>query len=284
MTKIITNDEIKVILGISGTSSDALVEIWNNIATEILTSALETDNLLSHAVVNERVKLYSGETLIVEDFPVDISVTPTVTYLDGDSITDKTFSLDTNGSRRINVLDSSGDPSSIYGDEVLVSYTAGYTAQETNTVLLYASLVGKTITAYVAGTATTYTFVASGATTNQINANTDNDTTAANIATALSGSSSGAVVTLPLGTRIVLGTATSAMLTITAATIPEMLKSAVALVVGGGMAEREKKGGVVAYTLGSKSVTFKNDNDKSVFEKIIDIYLPNFRKTRINSI
>lgn len=284
MTKIITNDEIKVILGISGTSSDALVEIWNNIATEILTSALETENLLSHAVVNERVKLYSGETLIVEDFPVDISVTPTVTYLDGDSITDKTFSLDTNGSRRINVLDSSGDPSSIYGDEVLVSYTAGYTAQETNTVLLYASLVGKTITAYVAGTATTYTFVASGATTNQIVAATNNDTTAANIATALSGSSSGAVVTLPLGTRIVLGTATSAMLTITAATIPEMLKSAVALVVGGGMAEREKKGGVVAYTLGSKSVTFKNDNDKSVFEKIIDIYLPNFRKTRINSI
>ena len=284
MTKIITNDEIKVILGITGTSDDAFVELWNEIATEMLVEALEVETIVTHAVVKERVKMYSKDVLIVEDFPVDIDQTVTAYYLDGDEITNKTYSIDTNGSRRINVLNSDGDPSCISSEEIFVSYTAGYTTQETVTVLDYASLVGKTTTVYVSGTATTWTFVASGASTNQINAETTNDVTATNIATKLGGTASGAVATLPLGTRSELKTATTSELTILAATIPNMLKSAVALIVGGGMAERQKKGGVVSYTLGTKSVTFKNTTELSLFETILKKYLPKFRKVRINSI
>lgn len=284
MTKIITTAEIKAILGISGTSEDALLEIWNESATDLLTNLLGVTSLTTHTITNERVQMADRGKLVLSEFPVQLSQTITVKDSLKNTISGLYFSQDPGNKRTVNIEDSSGYPIEIYADEALVSYTAGYTTQGTIVALSTTDLAEKTITATVAGVSTTYTFKASGATGNQINVGATVNDLATNIATKLGGTASTATVTLPLGTNVDLGTATTAQLTITDATIPAMLKMAVALIAGGGLAEKNKKGGIASYTIGGKSVSFRSDSEAQTVSAIVTKYAAYFKKFSLNAI
>ena len=286
MNNIISNSEIKVILGISGSSQDALIELWNQTATSMLASIFGIKEFGVHAVTEEKIKVYDPQNLVVSDFPVDFTETITVKDSQKTAFTGFTFEAENSFTKTIRLLDLAGKPTNLcfnnryYGPlEVFVSYTAGYTTQETVESISYATLPDKTITVCVAGTATTWTFKATGASTSEINAETSDEITATNIAAALGGSATGAVVTLPLGTRIELGTALVTELTITAATIPGDLKNLVALMVGGGIAEKTKQGGIAELKIDDKTVKFRSNSDGnggeiSVANALINQWMP----------
>ena len=299
MDKIISNDEIKTILGISGTSQDALIEIWNTIATGMLLSTLNIENLTTHTITDEEVTLYNPEHIILEAFPVDTN--EPITLKDGlkNEITGYTFELVSNVAKRtLRVLNDSGIPSSLgdpawrgYPNNIFVSYTAGYTVQDTLEVLSLTSLANTTITVTTLGVSTTYTFKSVGPYGDEdIPISIDTDSTATSIVSVIGGTASGSVVTLPLGSKVTLGTATAAQLTITNATMPEALKNAVAYMVGGGIAEKSKIGGRVEYTIGGKTVKFGGKtqaeaaaNGQSVLSAF-DYWIPLFKKIAISAV
>jgi len=287
MTKIISNAEIKVLLGIDSTSQDNLIELLNNQATEMMLDILNIASLTSHSVTDEEVTIYDQNKIVVDEFIIDTTGTITIKDSQKTTITGYTFELVNNSIKTLRVLDSDGTPACLDYDKIFIDYTAGYTTQETIEVLDYSTLANKTLNVYVAGTLTEWTFKASGATGNQINAETSNDVTATNIATALGGTASGAVVTLPLGTRTELGTATATELTITAATIPKALQNAVAMMTSGGIAQSTKKGNVTEYTIGAKTVKFGGKtneeaaaNGQSVMATF-EYFIPQFMKVDI---
>jgi len=175
--KIITTEDVKIILGIEGTDSDALINIWIDTATDMLKDILEVSDLAVHTVTDEEVKIYDPRHIIVQDFPVDTTQTITIKDSQKNELTGYTFELTSDRARRtLRVLDANGTPTSIgycsgcenYYDRIFISYTAGYTDE----------------------------------------------------------------------------------------TIPESLKNAVAFMVGGGIADQNKVGDVVEYTIGGKTVKF----------------------------
>lgn len=284
MNKIITNDEIKILLGMSGDSEDAVVQLWNKSATQTLLNLLQIAELVTHNVIDERVEVVDHSQLCLSDFPVDIDETITIKNLLKQEVAGLSFLLDPKNKRTVNIVDSNGVAQEITHCEVFASYTAGYSVQGTVEVLTNNDLAEKTIKVYESGTPTTYTFKASGATGNEINVGGDTDATAANIAAALGGSAAASVATLPLGTIVELVLATTLQLTIIDPTIPEPLKMAVALIAGGGIAERQKKGGVNSYTIGSKTVSFRTDNEAEQVKQIVNKYAAFYRKVYIGDV
>lgn len=281
--KIISNGEIKTLLGITGTTQDSLIELLNRQATEMLLDFIGVDSLVSHAVSGERIQLFAREYWVPRIFPINLLETITLTDWSGNTITGFTFGQDDQDFRRVNFLDSSGKRTVCGYDRFYASYTAGYTIQQTVTVTDYASLVGKTITAYVNGEATAYTFSDDGAGTNEIASAVSNDQTATNIATALGGTSSTDTVTLPLGTWIELGTATAAMLSVTDYTLPESLKQCVAFLVSGILAERNKSKNIESYKIGGKEVKFSNSTDADFVRETIQKFAGKYRDMPVYS-
>lgn len=280
-TRILTNTEIKTLLG-AGSASDVLVEMWNDAATEIVCSLLGIADIAEHDVVNERVRVIDPLELILQDFPVDVSSVVIKNVYDKTTITGYTFVREPNKRRTIRAYDTSGNLAfPIPYDEVFASYTAGYINQDTLEVLSITGLADKTFTVKIAGVTTTWTMKASGATGNQINIGLDAAATASAIATALGGTLVGSTVTLPLGSTVALGTATTAQFTIVNANVPAALKNAVALIAGGGIAEKEQSGGVVSYTIGGKSVTFRNQEEASAVDMVLKNWLSTYKKTKI---
>lgn len=284
-TRIITNAEIRKILGL-GSGQDALVDLWNDAATEIVCDLLGVYEIATHVVTEERAKVIRGYKLSLRDFPVDLTVAPTLkTTFDRTSISGYTFRREPNEKFTIGSYAADGNiPQSFAYDDVFITYTAGYRVQDLITVLSNTDLAEKTITVTVNGTSTTYTFKASGATTYQINVGVTVALTADNIAAKFGTSAVGAAVTLPLGSRMALGTATTSQLTIVNPDLPMALKNVVALVAGGGIAERSKSGAVASYSIGGKSVTFRTDSEGSAAEMAIKSFLPTFKRTSIYSI
>lgn len=286
MEKIISDAEVKLLLGISGTTNDALVNVANRTATEKLMSIFGIDSFVEQTITDERVHLSDPEILYLRKFPIDTSSISLKDAIIEQAITNVTFDQDPGALRAVRVKDASGLPTYLMEKEVLVTYTAGYSVKDTLQVVDYNALSDKTITVEVAGVETVWTFKISGATGNQILAVTSDEITAGNIATALGGTVVGDLVTLPLGTRITLGTATSAMLAITSATIPELLKHAVALIVGEIFSSKEQKGGVASYTLNNKTVNFKTRTKEygDTLQLILDTWIPKFQNVEMLSI
>lgn len=284
-TRIMTNAEIKKIIG-SGSANDTLIDIWNDAATELLCEILGVENIASHTVTDERVKVLSGFELMLADFPVDTGETITLrNTFDHSEVTGFSFRKDPHNRFTLRVYDAGGTiPLSLGYDELFVSYTAGYSVLDTVEVISNTGLADKTITVTINGTATTWTFKASGATGNQINVGGTVALTAANILAALGGTLDTATVTLPLGSSIALGSATSAMLTITNAEVPKLFKNAVALIAAGGLSEKEKGGDIVSYSIGGKSVTFRNDEEGMAVQHIVSKWLPTFKRVKIAGI
>lgn len=283
-TRIITNTEIKALLGI-GSASDVLVELWNDAATEIVCSLLGMADIAKHQVTDERVELLSGYELILNDYPVDETTLVLKTTFDHTAITGFSFKKDPQKRRTVRVYDSGGTmPMPLPYECVFASYMGGYTAQDTLEVLSLTDLADKTINVKIAGVTTQWTLKASGATGNQINIGLTVAATATAIATALGGSAVGAVVTLPLGSTVTLGTATAVQLDVTNSDVPAALKNAVALIAGGGIAEKEKSGDIVSYTIGGKSVTFRNQQEASAAQTVLNNWLSTYKKTKIMGI
>jgi len=131
MTEIITDAKIAEILGIS---VDANLTTWNIVATEYLAKKIGVTDFISHLVVNERVKPFSCEYLVLDNFPlVSISSIKNVDLEEDTDFDTATFYSDPNELRRVYAKDS--DDSRIYfikNKEYLISYTAGY-ADSANT-------------------------------------------------------------------------------------------------------------------------------------------------------
>ena len=285
-TLITTKEEIKAYLGISGTSKDAMINLWNKTATEILAGMLKVQDLAVHTVTNELVRVYNPEYLMLREFIVSTSGSITIKDALLNEITGFTFDLDSNAKRRLFLKDTSGNPKSLYYPEIYATYTAGYTLQDTLEIVDNGALDTKTFTVSVAGVETTYTLVSGVPSTNEIQIGASAALTAAAIAAVFTGaSSSSATVTMQKGATITLGTLTSAEATLTSATMPEALKVAVALIVGGAMTDAtQKRGGVTSYTLGSKSVSFADTSSKNMFESIINEYLGEYKTTNMRAV
>lgn len=68
-----------------------------------------------------------------------------------------------------------------------------------------------------------------------------------------------------------------------AVTMPEDIKYMIALMVGGGLDMPSHRGRVSSYSLGSKSVTFRSQNEADIFKTLIQAYLPRFKRPVIVS-
>lgn len=285
-SRIITTDEIKKITNITGSSDDAFLEIWNDSMTETLCLWLNIKDFGKHQIVDERVKTYDLPYLILNDFPVDLTETFSLKRtLDNSAIIDYTFKQDPGEIRTVRTYDTVGNPKHLFGhEEVLVTYTAGYSLKDTVEVLDNTDLAEKKIRIFKSGVAIEYTFKASSPTGNQIEVGLTLDETASNIATKLEGSVIDAVVTLPLGSSIELVSATSVQLDIVSADIPQYFKTAIALMVGGASANKNKKPGIKSYTLGTKTVTFRDESEITIFKTIIAEWLPKFKRAKIIAI
>lgn len=269
MNKIVSNTLLKLIAGISGTTNDVLVDFYNSSMTEMLAEILELDDFARHTVTRERTKVYD-EFLRLEQFPV-VASSITIENDIFQVVTGYTFNTE---DYKMLTLGSNGLPTVLPYEEVLASYTAGYIVQDTITPLVFGDLVGKTLSIInrITGVSTTYTFVSGTPSTNQIQAVTSNAITAGNISTAVGGSLISSTVTFPLDTNITSTTIVSANATVQTNDMPLNMKTAVALMVSGAMLEKQNIGSVSSFSIGSKTVNFRNKTDMRTFNDIVNQY------------
>jgi len=280
-TQIITTAEIKVLLGISDSSQDAMLEMANDFMTEILLDLLGLDNFDVTAYIDEEINIYDNGYLEFKNYPIEIT-SPVPTFKDTNftaltSYPDSWF-LEDDQKPFIKGKNSAGNLFEWCKGRLLVSYTAGWKVVSTFTVADYSSMANKTFSVKVAGTTTEWTMKASGATGNQIDVGASNDLTATSIATALGGTASGAVVTLPAGHYLTFGTMTSTEGSVDNFDLPNSFRVAVSMLVGGFVAGKQKQGGVESYSLGGKSVSFGTQADFKLFEQTVQAYLPSSKR------
>lgn len=279
---VVTNDEIALYTGL--TASDAKLTVFNASMTSLLAEALGISEFGSHSVELELVRVDNKEAIRLRSFPFDIETLELVpTYSVTEALTGYTFRTDPYDPRKVWMLNDGGVPTYLNHAEVYANYTAGYALQDVSTVVDYAALVGKTIVITVAGVSTTYTFVASGPTGNQIVAATSNETTATNIATALSGTAVDDVVTLPLGSTIIYGTVTADELTFVSSDVPSDLKMAIAYLVAGAITDKTQVEGIQSYKIGTKQVNLRDTSEKSFIDSVLEKYLVRYKKINVVS-
>lgn len=279
MNKIVSDNLVKQILGITGTSQDAKVSFFNDLMTKKLADILTIQDFDKHSVVDEPMTIGGdGSVLYPKEFPITTSTITLKDYL-LNSITGYTFRNRENTYRTVEVMDSAGTmPSWLPHGDVYISYTAGYTVKDTILLLSLTGLAGKTLTVKDAkeGTITVYTFVAASPVENQILVGVDEDATAVNIAKALGGTSLLHTATLGLDMHIESYDVTANQATITASDLPYDFKLAVALMVEGAIAEVATDSDIQSYSIGGKSVTYTTKSGDT-FKDIVNRYVRNYR-------
>lgn len=270
-TPIATTAEIKQLLKINHTNDDALIDVLNDMATEMLCSHLGVDQIVKTAYTGQCIKpvlnydRVHGSFLPFPNFPVDVS---TITLKDdhfNDIATqpDSFFVFDDIG-RNVRAKNADGS-AFLYGrEEYIVDYTAGYI--QTATIDLTANATaGQKFKATITGTQTEYEMVTGSPSGNQIQIGGTQNDTAANIAAKLGGTVNG-------DNAIIVGAEIENVdlpATITNPTLPKQFKMAIALLVNGGLAEQEKAKGIQSYSIKGKSVTFRSDTDQNLYDNII---------------
>lgn len=269
--QIASNTEIKNILGLSETE-DYVFEIANEAATELLCDILGVETLDRHTVTNEEAEFYNG-LLFLNDFPVDIEEAISFKSMDRVAIAGTyTYELPPRYTRTIRVIQNAL-PAVFCAEKLLVSYTAGYQLQSKLTVASITGLTDKTITFVIDGVSKTYVFKSTAAGELEITIGADVNACAANIAAKICGSTSAlAVVTLPVGTDAIVGTANT-QFTFANSDVPKLMKIAVALLAGGIIAEQTRQGGIVELKIDDKTVKFGDAAASSQFNSIIANYL-----------
>lgn len=283
-TPIISDAEIKSILGLSGTTYNALVSQWNEIATEMLYDILNIQDLAVHSVIDEPVKPYNQKYLALKDFPVDITQTITLKYLETyEELTgsDKptTFYQDPKDIRTVRGRNDTDNLFLFPKTDLLVSYTAGYIIKDTIVFNANAS-AGNTVNVKIVGEEKTYTFKASDPGNMEVLIGADANETASNFATAIGGTADGATVTAPLGTTFISSNIDT---TITNANVPKAIKTCVAYIAGGGVAAKDKLTGVESYTLGQKTVSFRSGGEAEFVKGAVKKYGIGFVSSKILS-
>lgn len=281
ITRIVTNEEIRKLLKM-GSASNPLIDMWNDMATEMLCSLIGVTDLAVHQVTDERVEQIFNGKFYLNDFPVNPATLNLKDTFSGSAISPYSYKLDAGNIRTVRVYDANGVmPGLLPYSKAFATYQAGYTIQDVLTVLVNPTN-GQTINFKAAGTTTTYTFRNSSPTANDIQIGGDVNATAANIAAKLGGVANSAVVTLPLGLHYEAGgTTPSNSISFVAANLPATFKMVIAFIAGGGIAEANKSGNVVSYTIGGKSVTFRNDAEGSIAQNYIKNWLPQFSSIKI---
>jgi len=278
VTLYASKDEIKNILGITGTSKDILIRQFARAMKSVLDGILGVSGLELRTVTDELQKNYLNEGYFyVHEFnPTAITGFKDMdgTAILAEEITNGHFSV-IPGSRKI--LAKYG----VNYEQFKVTYTAGYICHSTITVTDYTALEDKTIT--IGETVITESDVAGAL---KFNAATSNAATATAIAASLTAAginatAVGAVVTL--GVSDDMSTDSTLAVTLTESNIPAGIKLALAYMVGGAMAQRQGLGGISSYTLGAKTVSFRSTTEKEEFIRIVDQFMSNFKRVIIAS-
>lgn len=273
-TKILSNDELRLILGNSNLSS-ALTSIHNQLAINLLCDILQVNNLAEHSVVKEEVTILDdGAVIEFRDFPIQTDTIELYNSIDVRIDSDILYRSASHSDQFVHLVDSQGRKNLLgyKTGEVLASYTAGFQNADILTLTDNPSdtqgfLIDE------AEVQTTYTFKSapSGDTDIQIGASKEN--TATNVAAKIGGTADGAVVTCLVGQEVV---STDAPITIANATTPEELKFVCAMIAGGSIGHAERANGVVSYRLGQKQVNFRNEREAETAEKILEYYLQKY--------
>lgn len=272
--KIISNDELRLILGNSNLSS-ALSSIHNQLAVNLLCDILQVNNLAEHSVVKEEVNVLDGGAVLeFRDFPVQtgtIELYNTIaTRIDSDIL----YRSASHSDQFLHLIDDQGRKNLLgyKTGEVLASYTAGFQRADILTLTANATDT-QTLIVDEAGVQTTYTLLDTPTGSNPIQIGATKEDTATNIAAAIGGTADGAVVTCLVGQEIV---STQITASISSATTPEDLKFVCALIAGGSIGQAERANGVVSYRLGQKQVNFRTQGEAETTEKILEFYLQKY--------
>lgn len=124
-TLFTTVDEIKTLLGITGTDLDTALALNLQAACNTVCDLIGAHELIRFTVSDEPVLPNSEDYLTVEHLPIDWTQTVTVKTALGQTITD-TLYRNLGELRRIRRKNSNGDRLIWGSDEYLVSYTAGF--------------------------------------------------------------------------------------------------------------------------------------------------------------
>lgn len=277
--RVVTNDEIKAILQISGVSQDALIDMWNDTAHEILTDIIGVTELAKHTVSDEKVKCFNEEYLDLAHAPVIISETITIKDENFDALTTPPASYYQPDSdfRVIYGKEADGKPFFFEKGIYHVSYTAGYTINDT-VEFTDNPTDGLQIATRKQGAQTTYTFKDTpGDTETNIQIGASASETAGNFASKFAGAVTlGSTVTLPVGVAVLLSTAPT---TIVNQTLPQQLKMAIAFMVNGGLNEKSKN--VTSYTIGQKTINFRNSSEAESTERIVNRFISKFKRIHV---
>lgn len=278
MNLYVTTDEIKTYLGISGASKDTLIAMLNKIATDQLNGVLSVSDLAAHKVTDEvhnggSTKYYLKDINVFDMGDID---------QDGTLYTqDDPFDIDNYILRLTSTL-SGGFR------EVDIDYGAGWHAGGYSTVeFTDFSAVTGAMTVTLTPNGDSAQVVTEG---NDWDAETDNATTATNLAAAINtladfrafalegtvyivdktAQREDSAIVLSAATGLTLTSPTSGFLS--GVDFPESLRMAIFLLVGGNMAKRKNRG-VSSYTIGSKTVQFGSKGDAAEFKSLVGPYL-----------
>jgi len=277
MNLYVTTDEIKTYLGISGSSSDAVLAMINKFATDDLNGILSVTDLALHKVSGE---VHNGGTDRLELRDLHVQAIGDL-YEDEDTLYEQDDAYDID-----NYVLHLDDGLTGGEREVTIDYVSGWNASgyATITVTDYANLAAAATVILGAtpsaggGTVTRGTDWTAGA---------DNDEEATNLAAAIDALTNVRAFALQNVVYVVddyqaqatgrtLATSDSVRLAKSASTLagvdfPEGIRGAVLLLIAGRFAKR-KNARVQSYSIGSKSVTFASDADAADFKTAISHY------------
>lgn len=271
----VTDSEIKSFLGISASTYDTVIAMYNKMATDILNGLLSVSDLSLHLVEDEK---HDGGTKSLE--LRDMNVQAIGTIMDDELTYTQTDPYDIDG--YVLNLDQwlSGGKR-----KVLVDYVAGWNAGG------YATIEVSDYSLVSAGMTLTIAPGGSGAVTltegTDWDAATSNSATASSIVDAINSgvdgirafalSSTVYIVdetaqreSSTLAASVATGLSLSGS-TLSGVNFPEALRFCVFQLCAG-MFARYKKQKVKSYTIGSKTVSFANDEDAAEFKQSIKQY------------
>lgn len=264
---ILTNAQIKEITGVS--ASDDALDYWQEMALSILASELGVVSFLTHDVEFEKVRVLNPDYLSFADFPVEVSTIEIFEFPRHTSeIMGYTFRADQRDLKKVWVLTATGDSTPMLPCEVFASYTAGFRAVYT-LELEDNNVSGETIT----HNGITYTIVVATPTDDEILLGASAEETATNIATKLSATSSGEIVTFNVGDNV----SASSGFTVTAPNVPIDIKTAIAYIVAGGVQDTAGSEKISSYRIGSKQVNYRTDSEKTYIESTIEKYVNKYK-------
>ena len=124
-TLFVTVEEIKILLGISGTGLDTALAMYVQAACNTVCSLIRAHEIIRFSVTDEEVEVVNPDYLTVAHLPIDWTQTLTVKDASGQEVTDTLFKK-VGELRTIRVKGSDGLPSSFGGKTYFVTYSAGF--------------------------------------------------------------------------------------------------------------------------------------------------------------